>query len=324
MRTYVRLGLLLTVVLALPVLLPSPEGASGTTRGYPDSMAALGDSITRAMDADPNQFGDQPQYSWSTGYSSTMPSHYYRIGLQNSLIRGYNDAVSGAKIADLDGQAQTAVSQGVEYVTVLMGANDICTSSEETMTSVETFRSQFQEAMETLTSGLPDARIFVVSIPDIKQLWYILKDNTWAVVIWNVYGICQSMLANPTSTQQADVDRRDRVRQRNIDFNAALSEVCGLYPHCRFDSNALFDGVILASDVSTLDYFHPSITGQANLASVTWGATYEFLAPVGGVAELPDASDSSGHNYIALAGLAAAALVALSAGGWYARRRRLR
>ena len=43
--------------------------------------------------------------------------------------------------------------------------------------------------------------------------------------------------------------------------------------------------------------------------------------PVGGMAELPDASDSSGRNYMALTGLAAAALIALTAGAWYARRR---
>jgi hypothetical protein len=46
-------------------------------------------------------------------------------------------------------------------------------------------------------------------------------------------------------------------------------------------------------------------------------------AAVGGIAELPDVSDSSGRNYIALAlGLAAAALVAFGTGGWYVRRRR--
>jgi len=45
------------------------------------------------------------------------------------------------------------------------------------------------------------------------------------------------------------------------------------------------------------------------------------LPPVGGIAELPDAPGSAGPNYVALAALAAAALLALTAGGWYARRR---
>jgi hypothetical protein len=42
---------------------------------------------------------------------------------------------------------------------------------------------------------------------------------------------------------------------------------------------------------------------------------------VGGAAELPDVSGSSAPTQLALAALAAATLVALTAGGWYARRR---
>jgi hypothetical protein len=45
---------------------------------------------------------------------------------------------------------------------------------------------------------------------------------------------------------------------------------------------------------------------------------------VGGLAELPDVSGSSGPHYAALGGGLAAALLALTAGGWYARRRWLR
>jgi hypothetical protein len=48
-----------------------------------------------------------------------------------------------------------------------------------------------------------------------------------------------------------------------------------------------------------------------------------FHPPVGGLAELPDASGSAGRNYVALAALAAA-LGALGAGGWYARTRWVR
>ena len=48
---------------------------------------------------------------------------------------------------------------------------------------------------------------------------------------------------------------------------------------------------------------------------------YDAPAPVGGIAELPDASGSPARNYVPLAALAAAALVALTAGALYARRR---
>ncbi|MGD0205377.1 MAG: molybdopterin-dependent oxidoreductase [Dehalococcoidia bacterium] len=47
-------------------------------------------------------------------------------------------------------------------------------------------------------------------------------------------------------------------------------------------------------------------------------------SPVGGIADLPPAAHSSAPNYIPLAALGAAALAALSAGAWYARRRWLR
>jgi hypothetical protein len=60
--------------------------------------------------------------------------------------------------------------------------------------------------------------------------------------------------------------------------------------------------------------------------TLDWTATASFPTPpaVGGIAELPDVSGSSAAGYPALAGLAAAALVALVAGGWYTRRRQLR
>src|SRR3990172_8776014 len=101
---YVRLLVLGSPALAaLP--LSGPRPASGATSGYPDSMASLGDSITRAANSGPSLFGDQPQYSWSTGENSTVQSHYFRILQQNSLISGnnYNDAVSGARMTHLDG-----------------------------------------------------------------------------------------------------------------------------------------------------------------------------------------------------------------------------
>ena len=142
------------------------------------------------------------------------------------------------------------------------------------MTPVMTYRSQFQTAMDTLTIGFPDRRIFVASVPDVYQLWAVLHTNENARLTWAAFSICQSLLLNPLSMLPADVQRRANVRQRNIDFNTQLAEVCALYPRCTFDNNAIFNGQFTAADVSDFDYFHPSLQGQINLAAGAW-AVYD-------------------------------------------------
>ena len=180
-------------------------------------------------------------------------------------------------MADLNGQVQGAVARGAQYVTILMGANDVCASSEAGMTSVADFRARFELAMATLAAGVPNARVFVSSIPDIHQLFTLYRCDLGANAVWAIAGICQSMLASPISNSTADVQPRTRVRQRNIDYNTQLAQVCALYVRCRFDGNAVFNTAFVRSDVTTRDYFHPSVSGQAKLAAVTWAALGTFL-----------------------------------------------
>jgi lysophospholipase L1-like esterase len=303
------------VVLAL--VLAAPALADPAKVGYPNSIASTGDSITRAFNTGGFPFTDAPANSWSTGTNTSVNSHYSRILAANPAVSGHNpnDAKSGAKMTDLNGQATTVNTQAVDYVTILMGANDVCTSSEAAMTPVDTLRTQFQSALTTLTAGSPNTRIFVASIPNIYNLWSVLKDNGSARFVWGLYGICQSMLANPTSTAQADVDRRNRVRQRNIDDNAALAQVCAQYVHCRFDGSAAFNLQFAASDVSTRDYFHPSISGQAKAAAVTWSATYNFtdaVAPVSTAGTSGGLVTLSATDNVGVAGIE----YKLDAGGW--------
>jgi len=269
-----RVAVLLSVPLLLGGLLAGGPAAA-TTEPIPSSMASLGDSITRGFNAC-GYYVDCTGESWSTGTDTAINSHYTRILAKNAAISGHNlnDAKTGAKAIDLDGQAATAVSQGVDYVTVLMGANDACTSTEAGMTSVTTFRSQVEAALTRIQNGLPTARVFVASIPDIKRLWFIGKDSSAARTAWSGLKICQSMLANPTSTLQADVDRRARVQQRVIDFNTQLQQVCALNPHCKYDGGATFGYQFAFSQVSGWDYFHPNKSGQTALASTTYAAGF--------------------------------------------------
>ena len=259
---------------ALVLLVASPSTAA--TSPPPNSMASMGDSITRGFNAC-GWYVDCTSRSFSTGDYGSVNSHYLRIRAVNPTIQGrnYNDARSGAKSADMYGQAGTAVSQGVEYITMLIGANDACTSSESTMTSVTTYRANIDSALNRIKAGLPNARVAVISVPDIYRLWYIGRSNFSALSAWSTFGICQSMLANATSTAQADVDRRARVRQRVIDYNTQLAQACTAYgANCDFDDNAVFGYPFVLSQVSTWDYFHPNTSGQAVLASVTYASGF--------------------------------------------------
>jgi lysophospholipase L1-like esterase len=260
------------VVVAVVIALLVPLGASAAS--YPRTMTATGDSITMAYNTGWFPYTDNHAASWSTGTDSRVVSHRQRIQAlsPSGKVTAYNAARSGARMSDLNRQMSTAIARGSEYVTVLMGANDVCTASEATMTSVADFRAQFTAAMETVTDGVPNVTVYVVSIPNVYHLWEIYKDSFVARTVWNTFDICQSMLANPGSTAAADAQRRARVSQRNSDFNAVLADVCAAYRQCHFDDYAVFTTVFARSDVTSRDYFHPSLSGQAKLASVSWQA----------------------------------------------------
>jgi lysophospholipase L1-like esterase len=257
------------LVVALAGLVAQPAWAAPPP---PSSMAAIGDSITRAYDVCCS-YGDHPGQSWSTGYTSYdgIASHYERIRQLNAAITGhaYNDAVSGAKMAAAPSQAAQAVSQGARYVTILLGANDLCTSSPSTMTSTTTLRSQFSQAMATLMAQDRKPYVFVSSIPNIYQLWQVLHTNSLARLVWATANICQSMLgATRTEAERQLVVDRERA------FNQILAEECAKYTRCRWDGGAVYNYRFTASQVSSLDFFHPSLSGQAALARVTWAASW--------------------------------------------------
>ncbi|WP_433337905.1 GDSL-type esterase/lipase family protein [Spirillospora sp. CA-294931] len=263
-----RLGRSL-VVLAVAGVVVQPVGASAEAEPVPGRMAALGDSITRAFNVC-GWFSDCVRYSWSTGTEASVRSHYVRLRAKNPALVAYNDAVSGAKVADLERQAGSAVSRDAQYVTVLVGANDACTSSEGAMTTVADYEARLRAGMKALGAS---RKVFLGSVPDIYRLWEIGKDSSAARSRWS-FGICQSMLARPTSTDPADEARRQRVRQRVIDYNGVLAKVCAEYAGCRFDGNALFNYRFVLSELSAWDYFHPNAKAQTELAARSYALSF--------------------------------------------------
>jgi len=319
-----RTAIVVVTLLAALALWATP--ASAVTP--PKVMAALGDSITQGYNSAGTEFTpgtcpmlrgtppnpldlDCPTNSWSTGTNPAVNSQFQRIEAidpgRNPVA--FNDSVSGARAGtdrsnDLVNQVRTAVSQDPDYVTIEIGANDACRSSIAAQTPTGTFRDHVEAALNTLVGADPKVYIEMLSIPDINKLWELFTSppNPDALLRWSAFATCQALLANPLSTLEADVDRREAFRAQVIAYNGALADVCAEFKRCRFDNNAVFKSSITVADVatvrntaglpgadfwdsvpvidpsgyagSTADYFHPSLLGQASLAESSWNATF--------------------------------------------------
>ncbi|MGR6970192.1 SGNH/GDSL hydrolase family protein [Streptomyces cynarae] len=253
---------------AAPSSRPSPKPVWNRS---PDSIAAVGDSITRGFDAC-TVLSDCPQVSWATGTDTGVDSLAVRLlGPTGAAERSWNYAVTGARMADLAGQVAQAVQRRPELVTVMVGANDACRSSTSAMTPVDDFREQFEDAMALLRRSLPKAQVYVSSVPNLMRLWSEGRTSALGKQVWKL-GVCPSMLGNADALDAASTQRRATVQSRVEEYNRVLREVCAKDRRCRFDGNAVFDYRFGPAQLSPWDWFHPSRNGQARLAEIAYRA----------------------------------------------------
>ncbi|MFE5735494.1 SGNH/GDSL hydrolase family protein [Streptomyces sp. NPDC056528] len=244
---------------------PTPTSSWDTS---PSSLAAVGDSITRAFDAC-SLLSDCPEASWATGTDTAVNSLALRLlGPEKAAGRSWNLARTGARMADLPGQMTAAAARKPELVTVMMGANDACRPTPGLMTPVAEFRASFGAALARLRAAAPEAQVYVASVPDLKHLWSTGRIGG-AAGIWDL-GVCGAMLADATDLGPEAERRRATVSERVDAYNGVLAEVCAKDERCRYDGGAVhafrFDG----GQLSPWDWFHPSRDGQARLAELAY------------------------------------------------------
>ncbi|MEU6809623.1 SGNH/GDSL hydrolase family protein [Streptomyces sp. NPDC046831] len=247
---------------------PSPSPSPVWDRS-PESIAAVGDSITRGFDACA-VLSDCPEASWATGSDTGVDSLALRLlGADGAARRSWNYAVTGARMADLTAQVTRAVAKRPQLVTVMVGANDACRTSAAAMTPVADFRAQFQEAMTRLRRALPRTQVYVSSVPNLMRLWSEGRTNPLGRQVWRL-GICPSMLGDAEALDAAATARRRTVQTRVEAYNGVLKEVCVKDRRCRFDNNAVYEYRFGTEQLSHWDWFHPSRNGQARLAEIAY------------------------------------------------------
>lgn len=247
---------------------PAPDPSSPWNVS-PASVAAVGDSLTRAFDAC-GVLADCPEVSWATGTDATVRSLALRLlGPEGAATRSWNLARTGARMAELPEQMARAAAERPELVTVLMGANDACRATPDLMTPVADFRHSFETALARLRAGSPTSQVYVSSLPDLKRLWSTGRLSPMGREVWKL-GVCGSMLADPQDLSPAAERRRAAVHERVVAYNSVLEEVCAKDARCRYDGGAVFGFRFDGTQLSPWDWFHPSRDGQARLAELAY------------------------------------------------------
>ncbi|RSN02654.1 GDSL family lipase [Nonomuraea sp. WAC 01424] len=274
------IGRLSPVVTAVLVLAASgPAQAVAAAQPVPETMATLGDSISTGFNSC-GWYVSCEARSWSAGDNAQVASHYLRLHDLSGTLQRDNFAVPGATSADLAGQVDRAIAAKADYVTILIGAQDACRRTEREMTPVALYRQRLDAALSALRAGVPQARVFIASVPDLRRLWQVGKDNPLARTFWTVGKICPTMLADPASMKKADAERRARVRARVMAYNREAAGACAeMGPSCDTDEGAIFSFPFTLDHVSKWDFFHPNIDGQRALAEQTFEHGFAWIDP---------------------------------------------
>ncbi len=295
-----------TIWLTFSAVIPANAG-----KPAPANLFNIGDSIGEGNAADGTIGKLQHDAVWSTGYNAYDPvfSLNERFEAADSTIYFENNATrdgflnyaeSGSKMDDFVGQANEVVASAdqtpdntVGSLTILLGNNDVCSDSLESMTLPDQFESQYRAGLDVLAASMSTktAYIHVSSIPAIYWLWQVMRQNTWCRFFAWPFVPCQNLLANPDNDCGAgdshlDPDtihvddgpnciRRKQFHAKIRDiYNPILKKVLQEYVNTGRLPNAyyvdIFDIHFAAVHVNTGDCFHPSVEGHALMADVQW------------------------------------------------------
>ncbi len=285
---WIRIALIL---LCLFLIVPQAFGADKASQLKPKRLSSTGDSITEAIDSElpaANHWA-----SWANGYHgfwewllglTDVYSHNQRItkNFGSSGRANYMEARSGSDMFDYPGQTAQSVSRQASYVTVLMGHNDVCQNSFAEIPTDAVFEARFKEGMDRLKAGLPPgATVYVVGIVDIYRLWQVAADKkALGIVDCEVLWATSLLKWYPCATMLSPLNResdRQYTRDRSIGFNGILKRVTEKYNsedpnHHYVYTDEIFKYRFAESQVSDIDCFHPSASGQKEMSRVTWNA----------------------------------------------------
>ena len=288
---------------SMPPPTASPSPTLRPTAPLPALLAAIGDSYSQAYSVSPAYRYDHPQFSWVVGTAKgdgvlSLLERFRALGDSPIVV---DAATSGRTMADAPRQADVVVTAAKKlapgktaYVTFELGTNDLC-ASPNPMTDTVDFQVQLRTAILTLRTGLPaGSRILILAVPDFPHFHDITQADAAAraaLALPQNSDRCAPYLGTngPSSIAQADLmlSQYDASLQGMCDDIDSNEGTTGRL-FCTYNASLLAESDFTIKDLSTVDYFHPSLSGQAKMAANAWQADVWATVP-------PSASDPGGQ-----------------------------
>ncbi|XP_075963706.1 phospholipase B1, membrane-associated-like [Anarhichas minor] len=276
-------------------------------------VAAVGDSLTAGFGAKAtNLLQLRTEYrgvSWSIGGDktletvTTLPNILKKFNPEIKGVSkgrgtrqtGFNMAVSGAKISGIPGQVRRLIDtmkndSTVDFendwklVTLFIGGNDLCQyCNDRASLSPQNYRQHLMTSLDMLYKEVPRAVVNVVEILEVEGLRRVKKDSLGCNVLQKLVCPC-FLLPAEDSPELAEVKRINRDLQLETEKLVYGSRYDGredftvvVQPFFRNTITPLNVDGIPDTTYFSLDCFHFSERGQADMAAALWN---NMLEPV--------------------------------------------
>ncbi|MDB5038040.1 MAG: plb1 [Bacteriovoracaceae bacterium] len=224
------------------------------------------------------------EHSWSTGTddSDIVFSHLERLQTARPDIKGFNFAISGTETKNLMGQIDKFLevedSQNIliDYVTLLIGANDLWGTQLEEIVSPLVYAGHIESALRRLLEKNPNRMILIVGLPHVHDLF----EKSSELVALDILGHaikCQDMRTNIYGDAIIFKPKDPNYQATKLIvalYQKGLEEVAARlrsdYPKAHVKAIHDYDIPGVINKTLSADCFHPSLWGQAMLAEGTW------------------------------------------------------
>lgn len=281
----------------------------------PRAMAVLGDSMSEGMlagyslekrpsisvalnilwmasDSDQNQRMlsyrknlARPDLSWASGNStrSIVKSHAQRLKEFQPNLVAANFAISGDESYRLNDQidrlmkAERDQGMNFDYVTLMIGANDLAGESNDDITPPLAYLGNVESALRRLIEEDSHRSFLLVGLPDIHHVFEQSQDFS-VIEFWGEKVTCKSMRKDIygrktvffPENQEAYQFTKATLQQYRDGLANLVERLKAEFSETNFKYIREYRLPTNIKKAISIDCFHPSEWGQAELAEMTW------------------------------------------------------